>query len=48
MTAHLPVAWRIVGAVTVTALGAAMMATSLSAIPAGADVEVLASIVLPH
>lgn len=46
--ANLAVAWRFVGAVTVTALGAAMVATALSAIPADAGAEVLASIVLPH
>lgn len=41
-------AWRFVGAFTVTALGAALVATALTAIPSDASGEVLASIVLPH
>lgn len=41
-------AWKIVGASSVTSLGVAMVATALTAIPASTSVEVLVSIVLPH
>jgi len=46
--ARMSLAWRFAGAFTVTALGAAMVATALTAIPSDASVELLASIVLPH
>jgi hypothetical protein len=41
-------AWKIVGASSVTSLGVAMVATALTAIPASTSVEVLVHIVLPH
>lgn len=46
--AHLSLAGRFAGAFAVTALGVALVATALTAIPSDASVEVLASIVLPH
>lgn len=42
------VASIIAGACAITALGAAMVATALTAIPATASIEILADIALPH
>lgn len=42
------VASIIAGACAITVLGAAMVATALTAIPASASVELLADIALPH
>ena len=42
------VASIVAGAFAVTVLGAAMVATALTAIPAQASVDVLATIALPH
>ena len=48
MTPPISLSSRIAGAIAVTALGAALVATALTAIPADATTEVLASIALPH
>lgn len=48
MTPSTSMSSRIAGALAVTALGVALVAAALTAIPADATTDVLASIALPH